>query len=285
VIAFVLSGGASLGAIQVGMLRALYEREIAPDLIVGSSVGAINGAYVASRPQTVPTAEALAGVWRSLRTLEVFPPNPVTAVLALLGHRDHFVPNFGLKALLESHEQFTRLEDAAIPLQVIATEVLSGAERRLSRGDARAAVLASSAIPGVYPAIEFDGEVLVDGGVSDNTPISIAAELGATTIYVLPTGIPCTLPAPPKGAVPMLVHAITLAINQRLLRDIEQFSHQAKLTVLPPPCPEGVLASDFGHADQLIEQGYELAREALAHADPAGFATPRALERMRPHAH
>jgi NTE family protein len=281
VIAFVLSGGASLGAIEVGMLRALYEREIAPELIVGASAGAVNGAYIASRPATVQTAESLAEVWLSLRTIVVFPPNPVTAVLGLLGQRDHLVPNDGIKALLEKHMQFERLEDASIPFHVIATDVLNGAERRLSQGDAEAAVLASAAIPGVYPAIEFEGETLVDGGVSDNTPISIAAELGATKIYVLPTGIPCTLPTPPKGALQMLVHAITLLINQRLTRDIETFSHEAELIVLPPPCPNDVLASDFSQARLLIDEGYKNARDALEQGD----STALALERMRPHPH
>jgi NTE family protein len=281
VIAFVLSGGASLGAIQVGMLRALYEREIAPELIVGASAGAVNGAYIASRPATKDTAESLAEVWLGLRTIEVFPPNPVTATLGLLGQRDHLVPNDGLKALLAEHMQLERLEDARIPFHVIATDVLSGAERRLSKGDAEAAVLASAAIPGVYPAIDFDGEVLVDGGVSDNTPISIAAELGATEIYVLPTGIPCTLSSAPKGALQMLVHAITLLIDQRLTRDIQEFSHQEQLIVLPPPCPNDVLASDFSHAKLLIDEGYKNARDAL----DQGGSTAQALERMRPHSH
>jgi NTE family protein len=282
VIAFVLSGGASLGAIQVGMLRALYEREIAPELIVGASAGAINGAFIASRPTTPETAQALAEVWEGLTTLEVFPPNPVTAVLGLLGQRDHLVPNDGVKALLAEHMEFERLQDAQIRFQVIATDVLSGAERHLSSGDAQTAVLASTAIPGVYPAIKFDDEVLVDGGVSDNTPISTAAELGATKIYVLPTGIPCTLPSAPKGALQMLVHAITLLINQRLLRDIQTFSHDAELIVLPPPCPNDVLASDFSHAKLLIGEGYKNAKDALDHADSA---TSRALEHMRPHPH
>jgi NTE family protein len=99
-IAFVLSGGASLGAIQVGMLRALYERGIAPELVLGTSAGAVNGAFIASRPATLPTIDELARVWESLRTLKVFPPNPVTAVLALLDQRDHFVSNDGVKKQL-----------------------------------------------------------------------------------------------------------------------------------------------------------------------------------------
>jgi NTE family protein len=282
VIAFVLSGGASLGAIEVGMLRALYEHEIAPELIVGTSAGALNGAYIASRAPTVETAQSLASIWEGLSTLEVFPPNPVTAVLGLLDQRDHLVSNSTLKSLLTEHVQFEQLQAAPIPLHLIATDVLSGSERRLSSGDAETAVLASSAIPGVYPSIKRDGETLVDGGVANNTAISDAAELGATTIYVLPTGAPCELPSPPRGAIPMLVHAIALLINQRLASDIEHFSHDAKLIVLPPPCPSGVFPSDFGHAKQLIQQGYELASEALDHPDPAGYWTPRSLERLRP---
>jgi NTE family protein len=285
VVGFVLSGGASLGAIQAGMLRALYEREIAPDLIVASSAGALNGAFIASRPPTVETAEELARVWRSLRTFQVFPPNPSTAVLALLGRRDHLVPNSGVRALISKYEQFRRLEDAPVPFHVIATEISNGRERRLSKGDAEAAVRACTAIPGIFPAVEFDGIELVDGGVANNTPISDAADLGATTVYVLPTGIPCELSTAPRGALPMLVHSITLLINQRLVDDIERFSSDAELVVLPPPCPLDVLPSDFSQADELIRKGYELAKAALEHPEPGAYWTPRSLERMQPHSH
>jgi NTE family protein len=284
-IAFVLSGGASLAAIQAGMLRSLYEREIVPELIIGTSAGAVNGAYIASRPPTPETAETLAEIWRSLRAFQVFPPSPLTALVALLGRRDHLVPNNGLRALLASYQQFERLEDAPIPFRVIATDIRTGRERCLSEGDAMAAVLASAAIPGVYPTIRFEGADLVDGGIANNTPISNAAELGATRIYVLPTGITCELPAPPRGAVAMLVHAITLLVNQRLAEDIERFSDKAELIVLPPPCPLDVLPTDFSRADHLIKQAYRLANDALDHPDPAGHWTPRSLERMQPHSH
>ena len=284
-VAFVLSGGASLGAIQVGMLRALYERGIAPELVAGASAGAVNGSYIASRPAATDTAEELAAIWRSLTTLEVFPPNPLTAALGLLGQRDHLVSNCGIKALLAEHEQFARIEDAPIPLHLIATDVLSGAERRLSRGPARDGVLASAAIPGVFPAIDFEGRELVDGGVANNTPISDAVELGASTIYVLPTGSSCALRRAPRGAIQMLVHALTLLINQRLAQDIEHYASEVKLVVLPPPCPQEVLPSDFDHAEKLIEQGYQLASGVLDHPDPSGYGTQRALERLRPHVH
>jgi NTE family protein len=110
-VAFVLSGGASLGAIQVGMLRALYERDITPDLIVGTSAGAFNGAYIASRPQTTPTAESLARIWRGLRRGQVFPVNPVTGLLGFLGARDHLVPESGLRRLISRYVECDELEE------------------------------------------------------------------------------------------------------------------------------------------------------------------------------
>src|SRR5512142_611942 len=148
-VAFVLSGGASLGAIQVGMLRALYERNIKPDVIVGTSAGAMNGAFIASRAQTVATAAALATVWRGLRRGQVFPVNPLTGLLGFLGARDHLVPASGLSRLIARNVERARLEDLPIPLHVVAVDVLSGEELRLSHGPLVDAVLASAAIPGV----------------------------------------------------------------------------------------------------------------------------------------
>src|SRR5215217_7012911 len=117
--AFVLSGGASLGAIQVGMLRALYEREITPDLIVGTSAGALNGAYIASRPQASATADRLARIWRELRRGQVF---PLTGLLGFLGVRDHLVPESGLERLIERHVECRELEELPIPLHVVAVD-------------------------------------------------------------------------------------------------------------------------------------------------------------------
>jgi NTE family protein len=131
----------------------------------------------------------------------------------------------------------------------------------------------------VFPSIQRDGRDLVDGGVADNTPISHAVDLGADKVYVLPKGAPSALSQPPRGAIQMLVHALSLLINERLARDIERFRGQVELIVLPPPCPQTVLPSDFGHAAELIEEGYELAHRALD--DPGGW-TPEALSRLTP---
>jgi NTE family protein len=261
--AFVLSGGASLGAIQVGMLRALFERGIAPDLIVGTSVGAINGGFIASRPPTVETADALAGVWHELGRRDVFPLSPLTGLLGIAGGRNHLVPLTGLRRLVAGHLELKRLEDAPVPLHVVAVDVFSGRERRLSSGPALDAVLASAAIPGVFPPVDWEDTELMDGGIANNTPISHALELGADRIYVLPTGAACELPAPPKGALAMGVHAMSLLIHQRLLEEVEQFRDDPRVVVLPPPCPLAVQPIDFGHSSELIERALGDARRHL----------------------
>lgn len=280
--AFVLSGGASLGAIQAGMLKALYERGISPDLIVGASVGSVNGAFVASRPQTPATALKLAEVWRGLSRGEVFPLNPLTGLLGFLGARDHLVPDGSLRQLLHRHIGFDRLEESSIPLHVIATEAVSGRERRLSSGDATDAVMASVALPGVFPPVPWEGSELIDGGVANNAPISHAIELGAERVYVLPTGNACDLAEPPQSALGMLLHSMSLLVMRRLLVEIELLKDRCELVVLPPPCPLSVSPKDFGHADELIGLGYSGAAQHLIEIERG--ETP-AAPRMTMHDH
>jgi NTE family protein len=261
--AFVLSGGASLGAIQVGMIRALYERGVSPELIVGSSVGAINGAFIASRPPTPETANDLAEVWHRIHRSQVFPLGPLTGFFGFFGVRDHLISDSGLRELIERHIEFAALEEALIPVHVIATDLLSGEEVRLSSGDALQALLASAAIPGVFAPVAWQGRQLIDGGVSNNTPIADAIELGADRIYVLPAGYSCELPDPPRGALAMLLHATSLLIMSRLLVEVDALRELAELIVLPPPCPLAITPIDFSHTDELIRRGYEDSRNYL----------------------
>ena len=278
--AFVLSGGAGLGAIQVGMLRALYERGIAPDLIVGTSAGALNGAFIASRPQTVQTADELAGAWRGVRRGSAFPLNPLTGLLGFIGRRDHLVPASGLERLIDRHIEHERLEQLPIPLHVVAVDVITGEERLLSSGDLRTAILASSAIPGVLPPVGWGERTLMDGGVANNTPISHAIELGAGRLYVLPTGHACALERPPAGALAMGLHAISILTQRRLIDDIERHRDAAELIVLPPPCPLRIEPIDFDHADELVARSLAGARRFL---DEGGEERPAIQMRMHRH--
>jgi NTE family protein len=282
--AFVLSGGASLGAVQAGMLRALYERGVEPDLIVGTSVGALNGAFVASRPPIPATAHELGDVWRGTGRWDVFPRNPLTGFLGFIGARDHLVSDHGLRKLVADYLELELLEDSPVPLHVIATDLLSGRELRLSRGDALEAIIASAAIPGIFPAVERDGRLLLDGGVANNTPIVDAIELGAERIYVLPTGNACDLPKAPRGAVSMLLHAMSLLVMRRLLVEVETLRDRAELIVLPPPCPLTIAPIDFSHADELIRRGYEDSRDYLD-AVTAGEAPVPLTMAMHAHRH
>jgi NTE family protein len=283
--AFVLSGGASLGAVQVGMLEALFERAIEPDVLIGCSAGAINGSFIASREPTVESARELGAVWRGLNRGSVFPINPVTGLLGFVGRGTHLVPNGNLRGLIEQHAGSDRLEDSRVPLHVIVTDVLSGRELRLSTGPTVDAVLASAAIPGVFAPVSVDDRLLMDGGVCDNTPLSHAIELGAEEIYVLPTGFACDLDAAPRGALNMLLHAMTVMLAQRLHVEIELYRARARIVVLPPPCPQRVQPIDFSHAGELIDRARAESRTFLdgLDAEPSPDARTRPAQRLNPH--
>jgi len=271
-IAFVLSGGASLGAIHVGMLRALADRDIRPDVIVGTSVGAVNGAFLACREFTPDTVEELAELWLGIRRGQVFPVEPLTGLLGFLGVRRNLVPGAALRRLLVRHTDRDTLEELPTPLHVIACDALSGQEVRLSEGPLVDAVMASAAIPGILPPVQWHDRPLIDGGVLNNTPISHAIELGADEIYVLPTGGPCELTEAPRGAIGMVVHATSLMVAHRFAHELAMYAARPGLTILPPPCPLDVQPMDFGHAEDLI---------ARAETEAAGFLDGRVVP-LRP---
>jgi NTE family protein len=263
--AFVLSGGASLGAMQAGMLRALYERGIVADLLIGTSTGALNAAYVASRPQTVATAKQLADVWRGLRREDVFPIRVPTLVRGLTNRANHLVPAKPLRRLSSKHLRLARLEDAAVPLHLVTFDLLSGREVRLSEGPAIDAVMAAAAIPGVLPPVPWHDHLLVDGGVVNNTPISHAIELGAERIFVLSTDdpFPDGLSVGPGGALDAAVHAYTLLVGARLQADLARYAEMAQLVVLPATSRNRVKPTDFAQADLLIAGALRAARARL----------------------
>jgi NTE family protein len=274
--AFVLAGGAALGAMQAGMIHALYERGITPDLLTGTSAGALNAAFLASRPATVATAEHLAAIWRGLRRNDILPFRPASFLAGLADRHGHLIPDRELRQLVTRHIQFERLEQAAIPLHLVTFDLLSGTEVCLSDGPAIEAVLAAAAIPGVLPPVRWRGRLLADGGIANNTPISHAVALGAKRIYVLPTQNPGDrgLPHPPPGALAAAAHAIALLINARLQDDLARYAPAAELIVLPAVNPQHIALGDFARASQLIAPALDAARAALT-ARAAGRADGR----------
>jgi NTE family protein len=249
------------------MLEALYERGIKPDLIVGTSVGAINGAFISSRPQTLATVRELGVIWRGLRRGQLFPLGPIAGALGFIGARDHLVPDSGLRRLVRRHLSVERIEDTSVPLHLVATDVLRGEDVRLSEGPLAEALMASAAIPGVFPPVLWQGRQLIDGGVSNNVPLTHAIELGADRIYVLPTGAPCELEEAPRGAMPMLLYATGLLVGRRLNFDLATAVGDAEVIVLPPPCPLAVQPIDFSQADALIVRARREAERHLRRLD------------------
>ncbi len=257
--AFVLAGGGSLGAVEVGMLQALLDWGVAPSFMVGASAGAINAAYFAAEP-TRAGAEKLEHLWCTIRRRDVFPLN-LHSVIGLFRRRDHLVDSDGLRRLLEKHLAYTRLEDAVKPIHIVASDMMTGEEVLISSGSVVTAVLASAAIPGVFPPVQLDARMLVDGGVANNTPISSAIKLGARRIIVLPTGYACALRQLPRGAIARAMHAISLLVSRQLAHDAERFADSGiDLHIVPSLCPLETSPYDYSAAPNLISQARECTR-------------------------
>jgi NTE family protein len=279
--AFVLAGGGSLGAVEVGMLHALTEHGMRPDFVVGASAGAINGAYFAADP-TLSGVARLDALWRGLIRRHVMPMR-LSDLFRIAMRRDYLVDPSGLRTLLEKHLSYRLLEDAAIPMHVVATDMLLGSEVLISSGPAVEAVLASTAIPGVFPPVRIDGRDLIDGGVANNTPISTAMKLGAQRIIVLPTGFACALKGLPKSAIGRALHALSLLVARQLVSDIERFHGDVELRVVPPLCPVDSSPYDYSACAALIDRAAATTRAWIG---AGGLTRPGGVpHEMHAHAH
>ena len=260
-IAFVLSGGGSLGAVQVGMLQALTEAGIRPDLLIGTSVGAVNAAWIAGKPDHEGALQ-LGAIWRGLRRQDIFPLSPWSSARGLLGRSNHVISNVSLGEVLRKHLPYERLEDAAIPVHVIATELSTGRAVLMSTGPAVPALLASTAIPGIFPPVTIGRREYIDGGVANHTPIAAAMELGATQIFVLPVGYPW-LRHEPTNALGMALHALARFVEQKLDAEVAAYRHLADIQVLPTLDAPAASPADFSQTEELMTQGYRSCRKYL----------------------
>ncbi|TWC22245.1 MULTISPECIES: patatin-like phospholipase family protein [unclassified Pseudomonas] len=281
--ALVLAGGGSLGAVQVGMLKALVEAQVTFDLVVGASVGAINGAYFAARPNAQGVAE-LADFWRGLRKDDVFPFSVLDTLTAILHRRGHLLRASALQRLVRRSLPFEQIEDTELPLHIVTTDLLSGAEELLSSGNAEQALLASAAIPLVFPSVRIGKKFLIDGGVASNTPIASAVALGATRIVVVPTGFGCACPTPPLGLVALALHTLNLMSMRQLVRDIELYSPRASIHVVAPLCPLDASVFDFSQTDQLLQRAYHSTQTWIEGGGLIRIGVPDSLQAHTHHA-
>jgi NTE family protein len=279
--AFVLAGGGSLGAVEVGMLKALAAVGMRPDLVVGASAGAINGAHFAGDPSAGGVAR-LEQVWRTIARRDVMPLG-LRDLIRIALRREYMVDPSGLRRLLERHLGYRRIEDAVLPMHVVATDRALGTEVVISSGPLVDAVLASTAIPGVFPPVRIDGRELIDGGVANNTPISTAIRLGARRVVVLPTGFACALKRVPATAIGQALHALSLLVARQLVHDIERYARDAALHVVPPLCPVHSSPYDYSACAQLIERAAASTHEWI---ERGGLERPEGVpHQMVAHSH
>ena len=279
--AFVFAGGGSLGAVEVGMLEALMARGVCADLVVGASVGAINAAYFAARPDS-EGVRSLRRIWRGVHRRDVFPFTPFGGLLSFFSLRNHLVDPTALRRLIERHLPTRDLTQTVIPCHIVATDILTGTEVVLSSGAAVEAVLASTAIPGVFPPVQLEGRYLADGGLANNTPISAAVALGADRVIVLPSGMSCDVAEPPASSMAMALHGLSLLIARQLIVDIERFTDAAKLRVVPPLCPLETTPADFSRASELMDRA---AASTRAWLESGGLDKAAIPDHMRPQSH
>ena len=278
--AFVFAGGGSYGAIQVGMMHSLAARGISADMVVGSSVGALNGAYYAGDP-TLKGVLQLETIWRGLTRHDVFPVTWRT-LLGFLRRRDFLIPHDGIQKLIDDHLPYRNLQDAELPVHIVATDIVTGDSVVLSEGSAAQAIIASTAIPGAFAPVPYKNFYLADGAISSNTPIKIAIAKGATRLIILPTGYACSTNTPPVGAVANALHALTLLIARQLVSELEDLAPDIEYFVVPPLCPLVGSPYDFSRTADHIERAIQSTDGWLARNGLQKRGIP---DEMRPHAH
>ncbi|HXN57566.1 MAG TPA: patatin-like phospholipase family protein [Candidatus Angelobacter sp.] len=259
--AFAISGGGARGAAQVGMLRALIERDIVPDFIVGVSIGAWNGAWLAHRPD-LEWVQSLEEVWHqvSRRSLDMV---WWRAARNMMRRKPSLYEGGGLSRFIAQHLQVSNFEDLAVPLHTVAIDLTMGKKAVFSHGPLGPAVLASSAIPGVFPPVVIDGRQHVDGGLVDPTGLDTAIELGARRVYVLDSGYAGRLPTPLGSMNAIVDHTFQIAAQHRTRWTIKQVGRNVEIIHLRPSAGFLRHSMDFGATKDYIEAGYGFASEIL----------------------
>jgi NTE family protein len=280
-VAFVLGGGGLLGAHEVGMLRALLETGITPDLVLGTSVGAVNGVVVAASPSP-EAVERLGALWRELDSSGVFAGSMLGRLRTLARTRTSLHTDEPLRELLDRHLPVRTFAELAVPFQCVAASIERAAEHWFSSGSLTDAVLASCAVPGLLPPVEVDGETYLDGGLVHSIPVGRAVALGARTLYVLQVGR-IELPLrPPRRPWEVGLVAFEVARRHRFAADMAGLPADVTAHVLPTGLPPADLRSQLRYRDiarigDRMDAAYEATLKYLSGLpDGSGRAGPAA---------
>ena len=279
-IAFVLSGGANLGAIQVGMLRALHHVDLYPDLVVGTSVGALNGAAIANHGLD-NAVDLLAEIWHNLQREEIFSGGFLSQAMTLIRNRLYLYENAGLTKLIQRTLSVERFDELQMPLGIMATELVTRQGALFTRGQLQPALLASTALPGIYPPIEINGIRYIDGGVTATVPLGAAVQMGAKSIVVLEVGNTCAPTEAPRHIAELMSSVLFSALRQRVMVEAPQIAQTHPLLYLPRPCTVDIGLLDFKKSTELMLETEEMVTRFLA---TASIPSPGNM-RGQPHFH
>lgn len=264
--AIVLGGGGVFGATQVGMLRALLESGIQPGLVVGTSVGAINGAAIAAAPN-VAGVENLAGLWASLAEAEMFTENVLARASTLARYRTHLYSPAPLRRLLTAHLPATFAE-LTVAFQCVAASIERSGAHWFTGGPLCEAVMASAAVPGLLPPVVIDGEHFLDGGIVHSIPVGRALALGATDIYVLHVGRIEQPLKPPRSLWDVCLTSFELARRHRFVEEMANLPADVRVHVLPSGEEKMPLVSMRYRSPRAVaarmQRGYQAAAEYLS---------------------
>jgi NTE family protein len=268
-VGFVLGGGGSLGAIQVGMLQALGEHGVAPDLVAGTSIGSLNGAVVALDPNGA--AERLSDVWPTIRREQILPGGPLDQVRILQQTKTHLFSTDGLATVISDFigEEAT-FGDLELPFAAVTMDVATALPHPVREGRLLPALLASAAIPGVWPPVELQGRLLYDGGVVANVPLRQAQDMGANSLVVLDCAFAGSLPDTPDTLVEVLLYTALVTMRSQAVLEAPLVAATLPVVYLPGPEPRPMSTLDFDHSAELIDASYETAQSFLEHLDITG---------------
>jgi NTE family protein len=268
-VGYVLGGGGSLGAVQVGMLQALGEQDIAPGVVAGTSVGSLNGAVVALDPKGA--ANRLSHLWVRLTRGDVFPGGLFGEVRTLQRNKTHLFPSTGLAAVIDNFlGTGITFADLAVPFTAVAMDIATARPYVLREGPLLPALLASAAIPGIFPPVKFGSLQLYDGGLVANVPMRQAVAMGARSLVVLDCSFPGRLPDAPGSLAEVLLYTTMVAMRSQAVLEAPLVAAEVPVVYLPGPKPHPVSPLDFRHTNMLIEEGYEAARSFLDELDVTG---------------
>jgi NTE family protein len=273
--AFVLGGGGQLGASEVGMLRALIERGIVPDLVVGTSVGAINGAAVASEP-TVAMIQRLAETWSDIERSDVFAGSLLGRVATLVRTKTHLHGNDALRAALTEALPIALIEALPVRFQCVAASIEAASEHWFTDGPLVDAVLASAAVPGILPPVEIGGQHFIDGGIVNSIPVDRAVQLGATRIFVMHVGRLDRPLEPPRWPWEVALVAFEIARRHRFIGDLASLPDTLEVYVLPTGQAEAPRYNDLSALRYRVTEGVGESIER-AHAASVAYLDERGL--------